>query len=98
MQGLVEVAHAVSKERDVTVRQQFGVVLVTPGSVRHAPCELTVRFVDQRDRVEVPEADEDAAEKTKRFEQMRKNFHRGQGSKNTVGKRNRVDPLVRVKR
>ena len=61
MQGLVEVAHAVSKERDVTVRQQFGVVLVTPGSLRHAPRELAARFVDERDCVEVPEADEDVA-------------------------------------
>ena len=49
------------------------------------------------------QADAEAAEgagdeKTKRFEQMRKNFHRGQGSKNTLGKRTRVDPPVRVKR
>ena len=29
---------------------------------------------------------------------MRKKFHRGQGSKNTIGKRTRVDPPVRVKR
>ena len=38
------------------------------------------------------------AEKTKRFEKMRKNFHRGQDSKNSVGKRTRQDPPVRVKR
>ena len=61
VQGLLQVVHAVREDRDVAVREHFGVVLVAPGAVGQGPDDFLRRLVDDHDGVEVAEADQHVA-------------------------------------